>query len=65
VADKKDTELERRVAIDAIANAVGLEIADPYGDGVAANFTRIESLASLVMAFPLPEDVEIGAVFSP
>ena len=54
----------RRAAIDSMARIVGLDIA-VYRDGVAANFVRIEALASLVMAFPLPEPLEIGVIFVP
>jgi hypothetical protein len=55
---------KRRTMIEEMARTIGLGIA-PYGDGVAANFARIEGLAALVMAFPLPEHTEIGVIFVP
>jgi len=54
----------RRAMIEEMARTIGLDIA-PYGDGVAANFARIEALAALVMAFPLPEHTDIGVIFVP
>jgi hypothetical protein len=57
-------ESERRAMIEGMARTVGLDIA-PYGDGVAVNFARIETLAGLVMAFPLPDPLEIGVIFVP
>lgn len=47
-----------------MARTVGLDIA-AHQDGVAANFARIEALASQVMAFPLPDRLEIGTIFVP
>jgi len=55
---------ERRAMIEEMARTVGLDVA-PYRDGVAANFARIEGLATFVMAFPLPEHTEIGVIFVP
>lgn len=55
---------ERRAAIERMARTVGLDIA-VHRDGVAANFARIEALASLVMAFPLPDQLEIAVIFVP
>jgi hypothetical protein len=54
----------RRAMIEEMARTIGLDIA-PYGDGVAANFARIEGLAALVMTFPLPEHTDIGVIFVP
>jgi hypothetical protein len=59
-----DRDKESRAALDAMAGAVGLDIS-AHRDGVAANFARIEALASLVTAFPLPEPTEIGVIFVP
>ena len=61
----EDPERERRAAICRMAKTVGLDIAVPHCDGVAANFARIEALASLVMNFPLPDQPEIGMIFVP
>jgi hypothetical protein len=60
----KDEESARRATIDLMAKTIGLDIG-PYGDGVATNFARIEALAALVMAFPLPDPLEIGVIFVP
>jgi hypothetical protein len=62
VADEENAR--RRALVVEMAATVGLDIA-PYGDGVAANFARIEALAASVMAFPLPEQPEIGVIFVP
>jgi hypothetical protein len=59
-----EEDSERRATIEDMARTVGLDIA-PYSDGVAANFARIEVLAALVMAFPLPDPLEIGVIFVP
>jgi hypothetical protein len=59
-----EEDSERRATIEGMARIVGLDIA-PYGDGVAANFARIEALAGLVMAFPLRDQLEIGVIFVP
>ena len=50
--------------VEEMATTIGLDLAR-YGDGVAVNFARIEGLAALVMAFPLPEHTEIGVIFVP
>ncbi len=63
--DKGDAGLERRATIARMAQTIGLEIADARCDGVAAHFARIEAIAALVTAFPLPDDVEIGMTFAP
>jgi alpha-D-ribose 1-methylphosphonate 5-triphosphate diphosphatase PhnM len=57
-------ESERRAAVEQMARTVGLDIAS-HLDGVAANFARIEALASVVMAFPLPAHADIGVIFVP
>ncbi len=61
----EDPERERRAAIGRMAKTVGLDIAAAHCDGVAANFTRIETLAALVMNFPLSDQPEIGVIFVP
>lgn len=54
----------RRAMVEEMARTVGLDIA-PYGDGVAANFARIEGMAALIIAFPLPEHSDIGVIYVP
>ena len=51
--------------MDAAAAAIGLEIAAAHRPGVIANLDRIAALARLVMAFPLPEEIEPAPVFRP
>ncbi len=63
--DKGDAGLERRATIARMAKTIDLEIADAHCDGVATHFARIEAIAALVTAFPLPDDVEIGVTFTP
>ncbi|MBD2413905.1 DUF4089 domain-containing protein [Nostoc calcicola FACHB-389] len=42
-----------------------LQVRDEYFDGVVANFERIKAIANLVNSFPLPEEVEVAAIFEP
>jgi 1-carboxybiuret hydrolase subunit AtzG-like protein len=65
MGDDRKIEPDHGGAVDRIAEAIGLEIAAAHRPGVVENFTRIAALASLVMAFPLPDDSEIGQIFVP
>jgi len=49
--------------IDAAAAAIGLPIAPEHRAGVVLNLARLESMARLVMDFPLPEEVNPAPVF--
>ncbi|KAM3102953.1 DUF4089 domain-containing protein [Phormidesmis sp. 146-12] len=51
--------------VDLMAAVVGLPLNPDYRSGVIANFERIQTIAQLVMEFPLPETVEAAPVFEP
>lgn len=64
MADEATVE-DLAATVDRIAALVGLDIAPAHRPGVIANFTRIAAIAAPVMAFPLPDDLEIAPVFVP
>lgn len=43
--------------------ALALDVPPEWEPSVAANLALIEAAASLVMAFPLPDDLETALVF--
>ena len=49
--------------IDAMAPAVGLEIADAYRPGVKANLKTAAKLAALLEKAPLKAETELAPVF--
>jgi Protein of unknown function (DUF4089) len=51
--------------VDLMAAVVGLPLYPGHRSGVVANFERIQTIAQLVMDFPLPETVEAAPVFEP
>lgn len=65
MSNDREKQPDHGPAVDRIAAAIGLEIAEAHRQGVVDNFARIATLASLVMAFPLPEEVEISQIFLP
>jgi hypothetical protein len=65
MTDKRTSQLEIAETVDRIAETIGLEIAPAHHPGVVVNFERITTLAALVMAFPLPDDIEIDQIFIP
>ena len=60
-----DRAVDAERLMDAAAAAIGLEIAAAHRPGVIANLDRIAAMARLVMAFPLPEEIEPAPVFRP
>jgi hypothetical protein len=65
MSNESKSQPNHGATVDRIAAAIGLEIAAAHRPGVVENFARIASLASLVMAFPLPEETEISQIFVP
>ncbi len=51
--------------VDRIASLVGLPLNPDHRPGVVVNFERIQTIAQLVMEFPLPEEIEAAPVFEP
>ena len=51
--------------IDPAAALVGLPIDPAHRPGIVLNLGRIAEMAALVMAFPLPDDIEPAPVFGP
>jgi 1-carboxybiuret hydrolase subunit AtzG-like protein len=65
MADDKESERDFAAIVDRIAAAIGLDIAELHRPGVIDNFERIATLAPLVTAFLLEEEVEISQIFVP
>ena len=51
--------------VDAAAKLAALKITDEYRAGVIANFERMQQIATLALAEPLPDDFEAAPVFRP
>jgi Protein of unknown function (DUF4089) len=51
--------------LDAAAAAIDLSIAPEHRPGVILNLERLASMADLVMAFPLAEEIAPAPVFRP
>lgn len=51
--------------VNVMSEVVALPIPDEYQENVVANFERIQTIAQLVLEFPLPEEIEIAPVFEP
>ena len=51
--------------VEQTAQLLDLPIAPEYRPGVVENFARIAAIATLVMEFPLPDDIEPAPVFEP
>jgi 1-carboxybiuret hydrolase subunit AtzG-like len=51
--------------VDAAAALIELPLDPAHRPGVILNLQRIAEMAALVMAFPLPDDVEPAPVFLP
>jgi hypothetical protein len=65
MTDDREKQPYHGPTVDRIAAAIGLKIAEAHRPGAVDNFVRIAALASLVMAFPLPEETEISQIFVP
>jgi hypothetical protein len=59
------TKFDAKLFLDAVAGAMGLEIAPTHRPGVVMNLQRLTEMARLVAEFPLPEEVEQAPVFRP
>ena len=51
--------------VEQTAQLIDLPLAPEYRPSVVDNFTRIAAIATLVMEFPLPEEMEAAPVFEP
>jgi hypothetical protein len=60
-----DRPFDAAVYVDAAAALIGLPLDSTHRPGVVINMQRIAEMAALVMAFPLPDDVEPAPVFRP
>lgn len=65
MSDDRKRQPDHGAAVESIAAAIGLKIAEAHRPGIVENFARIATLASLVMAFPLSEEAEISQIFVP
>ncbi|MGK2957474.1 MAG: DUF4089 domain-containing protein [Acidimicrobiales bacterium] len=63
-SNSQEHDLIEQEALHAGA-LVGLAIKDAHLPGVASHFRTLRDRAELVMAFPLPEDIEPAPVFRP
>ncbi len=54
-----------RSYIEQAAKLLKINIAPEYLPGVVDNFNKMEAIASLVMEFDLPEDIEAAPTFEP
>ena len=48
-----------------MAHLIELPIPTEYQDGVLDNLERIQTIAQLVLEFPLPEDIQLAPTFEP
>lgn len=51
--------------VEQTAQLIDLPIAPEYQLSVVENFAKIAAIATLVIEFPLPEDIELAPVFEP
>lgn len=51
--------------VEQTAQLIDLPLAPEYRPSVVDNFTRIAAIATLVMDFPLPEEMEAAPIFEP
>ncbi|MBE9207023.1 DUF4089 domain-containing protein [Nostoc sp. LEGE 06077] len=61
----QNQELDVNKYVEQMSLLLDLPIKNEYRDGVVANFARIQAIAQLVNAFPLPTEVEPAPVFEP
>ena len=60
-----DRPIDFGAYVDAAAALIGLPIDPAHRPGVILNMQRIGDMAALVMAFPLPDEMEPAPVFVP
>ena len=58
-----DHQFDAAAYVDAAAALIELPLDPAHRPGVILNLQRIAEMAALVMAFPLPDDVEPAPVF--
>jgi hypothetical protein len=51
--------------VEQTAQLIDLPLAPEYQLSVVENFAKIAAIATLVVEFPLPEDLESAPVFEP
>lgn len=51
--------------VEQISELLDLPLDSEYFPGVVKNFATISAIATLVMEFPLPEDIEAAPIFEP
>ncbi len=51
--------------IKQTAKLMDLNLTEEYLPGVTDNFFAIAKIASMVMGFELPEDIEVATIFEP
>jgi hypothetical protein len=51
--------------VEQTAQLIDLPLAPEYRLSVVENFAKIAAIATLLVEFPLPEDVESAPVFEP
>ncbi|MGB7441657.1 MAG: DUF4089 domain-containing protein [Coleofasciculaceae cyanobacterium] len=51
--------------VEQMSQLLDLPLKPEYRPGVVDNMTKLAAIASLVMQFPLPEEVEAAPVFEP
>lgn len=51
--------------VDIVAPLMGLDLDPAHRPGVVENLEIIARLAGAVASFPLPDDVEVGPIFTP
>lgn len=51
--------------VEQTAQLIDLPLAPEYRLNVVENFAKIAAIATLVVEFPLPEDIELAPVFEP
>jgi precorrin-4 methylase len=51
--------------VEQMSELLDLPLDPEYFPGVVKNFATISAIATLVMEFPLPEDIEAAPIFEP
>lgn len=51
--------------VEQMSELLNLPLDPEYFPGVVKNFATISAIATLVMEFPLPEDIEAAPIFEP
>jgi hypothetical protein len=60
-----ETSTDLTLFVEQMAAIVNLPLQPEHQPGVIENVARIQTLAQLVMEFPLPEDIEPTPIFHP